>query len=129
MGIGWAGVLDWWGTQVLIIAGGAVHKGLKCVQEEEKAPRAGQSHLRYAGDGDMTNVQLYLAVGLPTLAVLVGILMNAVMLNWLSTSLNARMASLDNRMASLENRIDMLTGKVVELDNRLTRLEERLERR
>jgi len=70
----------------------------------------------------MTNVQLYLAAGLPTLAVLVGILMNEVMLSWLSTSLNAR-------MASLEGRIDMLSGKVVELDNRLTRLEERLERR
>jgi hypothetical protein len=77
----------------------------------------------------MTNLQLYLAAGLPTLAVLVGILMNAVMLSWLSTSLNARMASLDNRMASLENRIDILTGKVVGLVNRFSRLEERLERR
>ena len=81
----------------------------------------------------MTNVQLYLATGLPTLAVLVGILMNVVLHNSLSTSLNARITSLENhvdsRMASLENRIDMLTGKVVGLVSRFSRLEERLERR
>ena len=87
----------------------------------------------YAECGAMTNVQLYLATGLPTLAVLVGILMNVVLHNWLNTSLNTRITSLENhvesRMASLEGRIDMLTGKVIEMDNRLTRLEERLERR
>jgi hypothetical protein len=53
----------------------------------------------------MTNVQVYLATGLPTLAVLVGILMNVVLHNSLSTSLNARITSLENhvdsRMASL----------------------------
>ena len=89
--------------------------------------------MRYAEIGGMSNVQLYLAVGLPTLAVLVGILMNAITLSWLNTSLNARMTSLENnvdrRLTSLEGRIDMLTGKVVELDNRLTRLKERLEHR
>jgi len=39
------------------------------------------------------NMQLYLAAGLPTIAVLIGILLNAVLYNSLSTSLNARMPS------------------------------------
>jgi len=38
-------------------------------------------------------MQLYLAAGLPTIAVLIGILLNAVLYNSLSTSLNARMPS------------------------------------
>jgi hypothetical protein len=66
----------------------------------------------------MTNMQLYLAAGLPTIAVLVGILMNAVLYN-----------SLNSRMTSMEVKFDLIMGKLAELDNRLTRLEERLERR
>jgi Na+/H+ antiporter NhaA len=66
----------------------------------------------------MTNMQLYLAAGLPTIAALVGILMNAVLYN-----------SLNSRMTSMEVKFDLIMGKFAELDNRLTRLEERLERR
>jgi len=93
------------------------------------SPRGGFCQIRpcYAAGG-MTNMQLYFTAGLPTIAVLVGILMNAVMY----TSLNARMTSLENRIANLEakfdTRVDILTGKVIEIDNHLTRLEERFER-
>ena len=66
----------------------------------------------------MSNTQLYLAAGLPTIAVLVGILRNAVLYN-----------SLNSRMTSMEVKFDLIMGKLAELDNRLTRLEERLERR
>jgi len=52
--------------------------------------------------------QLYLAAGLPTIAVLVGILVNAVLYN----SLNSRMTSLENRMNNLEVKFDLIIGKL-----------------
>jgi hypothetical protein len=85
----------------------------------------------------MTNIQLYLTIGLPTLAVLIGILANGMQIN----TLNARMTSVENRMTALETRVetrisaleakidtkfDLLVGKVIDVDNCLTRLEERL---
>ncbi len=82
-------------------------------------------------------MQLYLVLGMPTLVVLVGTLLNANAVNALSSrmsSLEARMTALENRfdtrMSALEAKIDakfdLLVGKVFELDNRLSRLEERL---
>ena len=85
----------------------------------------------------MTDFQLYLTVGMPSLAVLMGILVNVTMFN----SLGSRMAAMegrldakidsverrfDARMHSLEAKFDLLLGKVIEIDNRLTRVEERL---
>jgi hypothetical protein len=70
----------------------------------------------------MTDVQLYLAIGIPTFTVLVGILMNAVFYN----GLNARFNSIDNRFNRLEVRFDTLISKVIELDNRVTRIEAKL---
>ena len=58
----------------------------------------------------MTDTQLYLAVGIPTVAVLLGILMNGLLYNSLST----RMSTVEARMLSLENtftaRFDILMG-------------------
>lgn len=75
----------------------------------------------------MTDTQLYIAIGLPTLALLLGVMFNGA----LFLALNSRMSTLDSRMTSLESkfdvRFDMLLSKVVDIDNRLTRLEERLE--
>ena len=83
----------------------------------------------------MTDLQLYLSGGLPTLAVLIGILINATQVGALEgrmNSLESRMSQLDNRMVHLEskfdNRFDMLLGKVVDLHNRLTRFKARFER-
>jgi hypothetical protein len=81
----------------------------------------------------MTNAQLYLAIGMPVLAVLVGIFVNSSQIN----VLNARMSFVETRMTNLENRFialeakidakfDLLIGKIFEFDNRLSRLEERL---
>ena len=74
----------------------------------------------------MTDVQLYLAIGMPVLAVLAGMPVNSVAVN----SINSRLGSIETRLTSLESKFDtkfdILTGKVIELDNRLTRLEERL---
>jgi hypothetical protein len=74
----------------------------------------------------MSEQQLYLAVGLPTVVALIGIMVNI----GYFVAINARIGSLetrlDNRINSLEAKFDILVGKVVELDNRLVRLEERL---
>jgi hypothetical protein len=63
-----------------------------------------------------------LAIGIPTFAVLIGILMNVVYYN----GLNARFNSVDDRFNRLEVRFDTLLSKVIELDNRVTRIEAKL---
>lgn len=95
----------------------------------------------------MTDLQLYLAIGVPSFAVLLGILSNVIgftLMNSRLSAMEARVTSLegrmDNRMAMLETRqanfearleiridarFDMLMGKVDEIDTRLTRIEER----
>lgn len=85
----------------------------------------------------MTDVQLYLAIGLPVFAFLVNIALGVIQTNSLQaritsleTSTNARFSSVESNMnarfSSLETRFDTLTDKVVDIDNRLTRVEERL---
>ncbi len=72
-------------------------------------------------------MQLYFAIGVPTFAITIGILVNMMQVN----SINARFTSLEMRITNLENRFaaqfDLLLGKIIEIDNRLTRVEERLE--
>jgi len=67
----------------------------------------------------MTDIQLYIAAGLPTVAVLVGILMNVSLFN----SLSARLLALENKV---DTKLDLVAGKLAELDSRLFRVEERL---
>jgi hypothetical protein len=70
----------------------------------------------------VTDIQLYLTIGIPTLAVLVGILTNIVQWN----ALNARFNSVDARFNNLDIKFDTLTGKVIDVDNRVTRIEAKL---
>ncbi len=81
----------------------------------------------------MTDVQLYLAIGIPTFAVLIGILMNVVhhnsvnaRFNSIETRFDARLNSIDDRFNRLEVKFDTLISKVIELDNRVTRIEAKL---
>jgi len=89
----------------------------------------------------VTDLQLYLAIGIPTLAVLVGILTNSMQMSAMNTRFDERFNHLetrvDTRISSLETRIDgrfnnldvkfdTLTGKVVDLDNRVTRIQAKL---
>ena len=87
----------------------------------------------------MTDTQLYLAVGMPTIAILLGILINGLQfhratadlsarISTIETSINARFASLEARLASVETRLDILIGKMMDFDGRLSRLEERREK-
>jgi flagellar capping protein FliD len=85
----------------------------------------------------VTDLQLYLAIGIPTLAVFIGILMNVVQIN----TVNGRISNLENRVDTristlearvdarfnnLEVKFDTLIGKVIDLDNRVTRIEAKL---
>ena len=76
----------------------------------------------------MSDIQLYLSIGLPTLAVVIGIMVNGLLLSGLS----ARMSSLEARMLALENttttRFDLMMGKLSDLDNRMSVLEDRSKR-
>ena len=99
----------------------------------------------------VTDTQLYLAIGVPTFAVLIGLLMNVIhhnavnsrfnsmessvnsRINSLENSVNSRFNSVDSRFNSvdarfdrLEAKFDTLTGVVVDLDNRVTRIEAKL---
>jgi hypothetical protein len=70
----------------------------------------------------VTDVQLNLAIGIPALAVLLGILTNAIQWN----AMKARFNSLEPRFNSLDVKFDTLTGKVIDVDNRVTRIEAKL---
>lgn len=76
----------------------------------------------------MTDTQLYFAVGLPTFAVLIGIIVNGMQF----ASLHGRMGALDSRfagfevrIASLEAKFEVMLTKLVDIDNRVSRLEDR----
>ena len=73
----------------------------------------------------MTDTQLYLAIGVPTLAVILGIILN----RFQYKALSARIGKLEGRMLALEStmnkRIDMLIGKLAEIGTRVRVLEER----
>jgi hypothetical protein len=76
----------------------------------------------------MTDQQLYLSIGVPTLVVLIGILVNVGYFVATNGRINHLENRLDARSNSFEAKFDLLVGKVIEVDNRLTRIEERLNR-
>jgi hypothetical protein len=76
----------------------------------------------------MTDTQLYLAIGIPTIALVLGMIGNGFLFN----ALSARMSSIENRMLALETsmntRFDLIMGKLSDLDTRLSVLEDRSKR-
>lgn len=76
----------------------------------------------------MTDQQLYLAVGVPSLLLAVGMIGNGFLYN----ALSARITSLENRMLSFESsvnqRLDIMIGKLGDLDTRVSVLEDRSKR-
>jgi uncharacterized coiled-coil protein SlyX len=87
----------------------------------------------------MTNMQLYLAIGIPTFTVLCSLMIGIFQLNHVVNQSNLRFTSLENRMSSLEARLDarmsVIEGDIKtivriigDLDVRLARLEERTAR-
>jgi hypothetical protein len=95
----------------------------------------------------MTDTQLYLAIGIPIVAVLTSLTisllqvfairadvarihgdMNGIRANF-REDMNALRADFREDMRAMRSDLNTLTGKVVEIYNRLTRIEERLEHR
>jgi len=74
--------------------------------------------------GRMTDGQLHLAIGLPTLALILGMMGNGLLFN----ALSARMNGIETRMLSLEGEMDLLIGKVADMDTRLSVLGDRFHR-
>jgi hypothetical protein len=67
----------------------------------------------------MTDMQLYITTGLPTIAALVGILMNVSSFN----SLSARLLALENKV---DTKFDLVAGKLVAFTYRVSRVQDRL---
>jgi hypothetical protein len=66
---------------------------------------------------NMNDLQLYLAVCLPTIAVLASLTVSLVQISGIREDIREIRAD-----------IKLITGKLVEIDNRVTRIEERLAR-
>ena len=107
-------------------------------------PRASASGYRIRHRADL---QIYLAIGIETVVILIGILTNAAQPNSLNarigalgtgfdarftavgTSLVTRSCALESRFDKLEAKIDALTVRVTDLNNRLARIEAKLDAR
>lgn len=83
----------------------------------------------------MTNVQLYLAIGVPTVAVFLGIVAGIFQTSQLNarftsleTAMNARFSSIDARFTLVEQDLKTLVRVTNDLDVRIARLEERTAR-
>jgi hypothetical protein len=74
----------------------------------------------------MTEQQLYLSIGIPSLVAILGILINVSYFVVINARIQALENRLDTRIGSMEQKFEILTGKVIEMDNRIIRLEERL---
>jgi hypothetical protein len=71
----------------------------------------------------LTDVQLYLAIGVPSFVALIGILVNI----GYFIALNARMTVIESRLTALEAKVDrhfeIIIGKISELETRVAALE------
>jgi hypothetical protein len=87
----------------------------------------------------MTDTQLYLAIGIPTFALVLGMIGNGLLFNAVSgrmsgleSSLTGRMSGLETRMLALESsmntRFDLIMGRLADLGSRLSVLEDRSKR-
>jgi hypothetical protein len=95
----------------------------------------------------MTNIQLYLLVGLPIIAILTSLTVSILQVSAIRgevvrihddmralradfrEDMKSMYADFREDMRAIRADLNTLTGKVIEIDNRLTRIEERLEHR
>jgi hypothetical protein len=70
----------------------------------------------------MTNNQLYLAIGLPCLTIMVSLIVSLVQLSGVKDSIR----EIREDIRSFNVKIDILTGKFAEIDTRLSIIEERV---
>jgi hypothetical protein len=84
----------------------------------------------------MTDIQLYLAIGIAILTVLTSLTISLLQVFAIRADvarihgyMNGMRADFREDMRAMRADLSILTGKVMEIDNRLTRIEERLEHR
>ena len=75
----------------------------------------------------MTNVQLYLATGVPLVAILISMSLSLIQIGGIRSDMRVMRAGFREDMRALRGDLSTLTGKVIEIDNRLTRIEVRME--
>jgi hypothetical protein len=63
----------------------------------------------------MSNIQLYIAVGLPTIAVLSSSIISLVQINALREDMRAQNSAIREDIREIRSDIKLLTGKVYEL--------------
>jgi hypothetical protein len=63
----------------------------------------------------MSNLQLYLAVGLPTFAVVSSLVMSMFQMSGMREDMRELRREMNNRSEIINGKIDILTGKVYEL--------------
>ena len=63
----------------------------------------------------MTDTQMWLAIGLPTLAVMLGMLVNAIVFY-----------SISARISRLEGHEDIVLSKLMDIDSRLSKVEAKM---
>ena len=63
----------------------------------------------------MNNVKLYIAVGLPTVAVLTSLIISLVQISALREDMRAQVSALREDIREMRSDIKVLTGKVYEL--------------
>jgi hypothetical protein len=70
----------------------------------------------------MTNNQLYLAIGLPCITIMVSLIISLIQLSAVKDSIR----EIREDIRSLATKIDILIGKLAEMDTRLSVIEERV---
>jgi hypothetical protein len=63
----------------------------------------------------MTNLQLYLAVGLPTIAVLASLTVSLIQIQGIREDMRDFRREMLSRIDGINGKIDLLTGKVYEM--------------
>ena len=63
----------------------------------------------------MSNIQLYIAIGLPTVAVLASMTLSLV-----------QISAIREDIREIRNRLEIITGKLADLDTRVSLIEERM---
>ncbi len=71
----------------------------------------------------MTDLQLYLAVGLPIIAVLTSLVVSLFQISGIRTDMNRGFDAVDRRFDSIERRLEMIQGDTHQMDIRITKLE------
>jgi len=75
----------------------------------------------------VTNLQLYLAVGLPTVLLLLGQLFNFSSTKELRVSVESRLVSLESRLGSIESRLVVIKADLREFYRAIGKLEGRVD--